>query len=124
VAAAAPTTAITKLACSLASGSLACLFARSIAHSLGPTDGDGGGADDGDSDARARSNGSPVPVAKGARLEVSGARRAEGAVQLAAPVAVCLCASARSLARLLVALSLACSLDRSLARSLAQADGR
>jgi len=65
-------------------------------------------------------DGSPVPVAKGARLDVSGARRAVSAVQLAALVAVCLCASAR----LLVALSLACSLDRSLARSLAQADGR
>ena len=133
VAAAAPTTAITKLACSLASGSLACLFARSIAHSLGPTDGDGGGADDGDSDARARSNGSPVPVAKGARLEVSGARRAEGAVQLAAPVAVCLCTSATAaaptketttLARSLASRSLACLFARSIARSLTRSGRR
>jgi len=53
VAAAAPTTTTTTLARSLASRSLACLLARSIAHSLGPTDGDGGGggADDGDNDA-------------------------------------------------------------------------
>jgi len=55
--------------------------------------GDGGGGG-----ARARSNGSPVPIVQGARLEVSGARRAEGAVPLAAPVAVCLCASATAAA--------------------------
>jgi len=60
---------------------------RSLAHSLGPTDGDsgGGGADDGDDDARSLArDGSPILVAKGARLEVNGARRTEGAVQLAA----------------------------------------
>jgi len=89
---------------------------RSLAHSLGPTNGDGGGggADDGDNALALARDGSPVPVAKGARLEVSGARRAEGAVQLAAPVDIYLCASARSLARR--------SLARLLDRSLAQAD--
>ena len=92
--------------------------------------GDGGGGD-----ARARSNGSPVPVVQGARLEVSGARRAEGAVQLAAPVTVCLCASATAaaaapttetttLARSLASRSLACLFARSIARSLTSSGRR
>ena len=82
-------------------------LARSLARSLGPTDGDGGGggADDGDNALALARDGSPVPVAKGARLEVSGARRAEGAANLGA-------------------LSLACSLAQSLDRLLTRADGR